>query len=237
MKAIIIGASSGIGSALALLMANRGYTVGLMARRGILLEGLKDKYPDRFHISIADVTDHLYLANELNNLVDKMGGLDLLVFSAGVGELNEALDIDLELPAIDVNVKAFNEVMVWAYHYFKQQTVGKIAVISSIAGLRGNAIAPAYNASKAYQINYLEGLRQKARKQKLQLVITDVRPGFVDTAMAKGGKKFWVASSEKAAIQILHAINTKRSVIYVSKRWKIIAWLLKLLPRFLYERM
>lgn len=237
MKTLIIGSSSGIGSALALLLASKGHTVGLMARRAVLLETLKAKHPDQFHISVADVTNQAHLINELNNLVDQMGGLDLLVFSAGVGELNEALAIDLEMPTIDVNVKAFNEVMVWAYHYFAQQKAGQIVVITSIAGLRGNAIAPAYNASKAYQLNYLEGLRQKARKQNLKLSISDIRPGFVDTAMAKGDKKFWVASPEKAAAQILHAINAKRSVIYITKRWKIVAWVLKILPRFLYERM
>lgn len=135
-----------------------------------------------------------------------------------------------------MNVKAFNKVVIWAFHYFEKQKTGQIAVISSIAGLRGGGIAPAYNASKAYQINYLEGLRQKVRKQKLAISITDARPGFVDTAMAKAEEKFWMATPEKAALQIFNAIKTKKNVIYITKRWRIIAWFLKLMPSYLYER-
>jgi short-subunit dehydrogenase len=235
-KAIILGATSGIGKALALLLANNGYKVGIAGRRENLLETIYKENPDSFCYLPFDVTANTVEEN-LNNLATQLGGLDLLIYSSGVGELNPALQIELELPTIDVNVKAFNKTVVWAYHYFEQQKSGKIAVISSIAGLRGSSFASAYNASKAYQINYLEGLRQKAQKQKLAISITDIRAGFVDTQMAKGTGKFWVASTQKAALQIFNAIKAKKSVIYVTKRWRIIAWLLKLLPRFLYERM
>ena len=235
-KAIIIGASSGIGKALALVLANYGYSVGITGRRSTLLEELKNQQPAQFHVSAFDITDGEQLTDKLNLLVQNLGGLDLLVFSSGIGELNVELNINLELPTIAVNVKSFNEVIVWAYHYFEAQKRGEIVAISSIAGLRGGAIAPAYNASKAYQINYLEGLRQKAKKHRLPITIMDVRAGFIDTAMAKSNQKFWVASPEKAALQIFYAIKAKRSVIYVTKRWRIIAWLLKMIPRFLYER-
>ncbi|MDQ7949475.1 MAG: SDR family NAD(P)-dependent oxidoreductase [Pedobacter sp.] len=236
MKAIIIGASSGIGRALALQMAEQQHQVGLIGRRTELLEQLKDQYPEQFMVSAFDITAGQPALEKLEQLANSLGGIDILIMSAGTGELNEALDFELERSTIDLNVTAFNQVMVWAYQYFAGQGQGQIVAISSIAGLRGNAIAPAYNASKAYQISYLAGLRQKARKQKLQLTITDVRPGFVATDMAKGDQKFWVARPEKAALQILDAINRKRNVIYVTRRWRIIAWLLKILPRFLYER-
>ncbi len=235
-KAIVIGATSGIGKALALLLADNGYNVGITGRRTTLLTALEKEKPSCFHTSTFDVAKADFEEN-LNSLTKNLGGLDLLVFSAGIGELNQSLEIDLELPTIDVNVKAFNKAVVWAYHYFEKQKSGQITVISSIAGLRGSAFTPAYNASKAYQINYLEGLRQKAKKQKLNISITDARPGFVDTAMAKAQQKFWMATPEKAALQIFNAIKAKKSVIYVTKRWRIIAWLLKLIPRFLYERM
>jgi short-subunit dehydrogenase len=237
MKTIIIGASSGIGRALAVLLANNGHTVAITGRRAALLEELKREKPDQFHVAAFDVTDEGVLENNLNAVVAQLGGLDLLIYSSGIGELNEKLDIDLELPTIDVNVKAFNATVVWAYHYFEKQQHGQLVTITSLAGLRGSAIAPAYGASKAYQINYLEGLRQKAAKQKLPIFITDVRAGFVDTAMAKAEQKFWVASPEKAAFQIFNAIKYKKSVIYVSRRWRIIAWLLKMMPRFLYQRL
>jgi short-subunit dehydrogenase len=235
-KAIIVGATSGIGKSLALLLADNGYKVGITGRRENLFAELHTEKPNSFYSLAFDVTAN-GLKENLQILTEQLGGLDLLIFSAGVGELNQNLNVDLELPTIDVNVKAFNKVVIWAYHYFEKQKTGQLVVISSIAGLRGGAIAPAYNASKAYQINYLEGLRQKAKKQKLAISITDVRPGFVDTAMAKAEEKFWMATPEKAALQIFNAIKAKKNVIYITKRWQIIAWLLKLIPRFLYERM
>ena len=109
--------------------------------------------------------------------------------------------------------------------------------ISSIAGLRGSGIAPSYNASKAYQINYLEGFRQKAAKAKLQIAVTDVRPGFVDTDMAKGDGKFWVAPPQRAAKQIFSAIIGKKDRVYITKRWRLIAIILKILPTWVYKRM
>jgi len=109
--------------------------------------------------------------------------------------------------------------------------------ISSIAGLRGSRIAPAYNASKAYQINYLEGLRQRGKKLGKPIVVTDVRPGFVDTPMAKGEGQFWVAKKEKAAHQIFQMIKQKKDIGYVTRRWRIIAIILKGLPSWVYIRM
>ncbi|KQC02258.1 SDR family NAD(P)-dependent oxidoreductase [Pedobacter sp. Hv1] len=236
-KAIVVGATSGIGKALTLLLAKHHYTVGITGRRADLLAELKQENPENFHALAFDVVDFEQTAVNLNQLAEKLGGVDLLIYCAGVGELNAYLAIDLELPTIDVNVKAFNQVVVWGYKQFEQQKKGQIAVITSIAGLRGGAISPAYNASKAYQINYLEGLRQKANQQKLEITITDLRPGFVATAMAKGDQQFWVAEPEKAALQIFNAIKAKKSVSYITKRWNIIAWLLKLMPRFLYQRL
>lgn len=236
-KAIVIGASSGIGKALALLLADNGYMVGITGRSAGLLAELEAANPSQIKASAFDATHTEEMGHHLNELVARLGGLDLLVFSSGTGELNPNLAIELEMPAIELNVKAFNAAMVWGCHYFEQQKRGHLTVISSIAGLRGGAFAPAYNASKAYQINYLEGLRQRATKQKLPIAFTDIRPGFVNTAMAKGDQLFWVASPEKAAKQIFQAIQWKKSVKYVSKRWALVAVLFKILPRFVYQRL
>jgi short-subunit dehydrogenase len=108
--------------------------------------------------------------------------------------------------------------------------------ISSIAGIRGNGIAPSYNATKAYQINYLEGLRINAKDFGSSITVTDVRPGFVDTAMAKGEGLFWVAPVEKAAKQIYRAIKQKKQVVYVSRRWRVIGTLLKIIPFSILKR-
>jgi len=143
----------------------------------------------------------------------------------------------LEQAAIDTNVFPFAQIAGWSFNFFQQQQGGHLVGISSIAGVRGNRHAPAYNATKAFQISYLEGLRQKAVNGRWPVFITDIRPGFMDTAMAQGDKVFWVAPVEKAARQIYRAIEKKKSVAYITRRWRIIALLMRLMPRALYERL
>jgi short-subunit dehydrogenase len=236
-KAIVVGATSGIGKELALLLAKNNYKVGITGRRSALLTELQQQDPDHFISKTFDVTDTGTIPQYLQELVDELGGVDLLVLSSGVGELNKPLDFTIEKGTIDVNVSGFTCVADWAFNYFWKQNTGHFVNISSIAGIRGNRVAPAYNATKAFQINYLEGLRQKATKLKLAITITDIRPGFVKTDMAKGEGQFWVASVEKAAQQIFKAIKRKKKVAYITKRWQLIAILLKLLPRSLFDRM
>jgi short-subunit dehydrogenase len=162
--------------------------------------------------------------------------LDLLVLSSGTGKINPALDINIEQQTNAVNVTGFTAVADWAFNYFQQQGHGQFAAITSVAAIRGGRHAPAYNASKAYQVNYLEGLRQKAFNLKIPVIITDIRPGFVDTAMA-AGNVFWMSTVEKASRQIFNAIENKRSIVYVTNRWRLVAFLLKLLPGFLFKRL
>ena len=109
--------------------------------------------------------------------------------------------------------------------------------MTSIAALRGAGEAPSYNASKAYQSNYLQGLRQKAFKLKAPITITDIQAGLIDTAMAKGDGLFWVMPVEKAARQIYSAIRHRRKHAYVTKCWRIIAWLIRILPDWIYYRL
>jgi len=235
-KAIIVGASSGIGKALAHILIQNGYQVGITGRRIENLESIKASQPDRYFIKSFDCAKDDN-AKMLDEFVQELGGLDLLVFSSGRGDLNEALDLEIEDRTNQLNVIAFTKVMNWAYHHFEQQGSGHLVGISSIGGLRGSGVAPSYNATKAYQINYLEGLRQKATKSKKPIHVTDIRPGFVDTDMAKGEGQFWVASKEKAARQIFNLIKRKADVGYVTKRWRLIAILLKVLPRWIYKKM
>ena len=236
-KAIIVGATSGIGRQLAILLANKNYIIGITGRRKNLLDELKYQRPDNFIVSDFDITEPFVVTKKLDELASKLGKVDLLILSSGTGDLNEQLDFNIEKKTLDVNVVGFTEVANWTINYFQQQQEGHFVAITSIAGLRGSRQAPAYNSTKAFQINYLEGLRQKVAKIKLPIYITDIRPGFVDTAMAKGDGKFWVATVEKAAKQILKSIESKKSIVYITKRWRIIAIILRLLPRQLYSRM
>jgi short-subunit dehydrogenase len=235
-KAIVVGASSGIGNELAKILVKNSFQVGVTGRRKEMLEKLKQDNPDQIIVSSFDCIS-ANNAQMLSELRDKLGGLDLLILSAGMGDLNEELKFNIENETNLLNVNAFTEIVGWTYNQFEKQGTGHLVAISSIAGIRGSRVAPAYNASKAYQINYLEGLRQKARRAQMPISVTDIRPGFVDTDMAKGKGLFWVASKEKAVKQIFAKIKRKKGVGYVTKRWWFAGKLLRVLPNSIYERM
>jgi short-subunit dehydrogenase len=235
-KAIIIGASSGIGRELAVQLINLGYITAITGRRKELLDEIKCLYPEStltFAFDISDSPNSLMM----QSIVDMLGGLDLCIISAGTGEFNIKLEYETELQTLKTNINGFTEIADWCYNLFRKQGHGHLVAITSIAGLFGNALAPAYNASKAYQMIYIESLRKRSIKYKRKIIITDIRPGFVDTAMAKGEGLFWVAPVHKAAGQIMRGIRKKKSIVYITRRWSVIAFLIKILPRFIFERM
>jgi short-subunit dehydrogenase len=236
-KAIIVGASSGMGKELCRILVREGYRVGIAGRRENLLKELQSESPERIFYRAFDIRDMSKSARGLRELIRELDGLDLLVMSSGTGFINEELDPEPEFQTIDTNVTAFTDIMTFAYRYFKKHPPGHISAITSVAALRGNATAPAYNASKAYQSNYLEALRLKSRKSGDHIVVTDIRPGFVNTDMARGERLFWVASPAKAAHLIFRAIKRKKRVAYVSRRWRLLAILLKFSPRWMYEKL
>jgi short-subunit dehydrogenase len=235
-KAIIIGATSGIGKSLSELLIREGYKVGVTGRREELFQSIKNQETSRIIFKKMDVQDLSTLEPICNELVSQLGGLDLLIISAGIGEENKNLNFDVEHNVIKTNVQGFTCIADWSVRYFKEQGYGHFVNISSIAGIRGNGIAPSYNSTKAYQINYLEGLRINAKEYGSSITITDARPGFVDTAMAKGGGLFWVAPVHKAAEQIFEAIKQKKNVVYITKRWRLIALLLRIIPFSILKR-
>ena len=185
-------------------------------------------------IDLADVES---ARHTLSRFIEQLGGVDLVVITAGTGHLNPDLDWTLENEAIQTNVTGFAAAANVAVKHFLERGAGHLVGISSIAALRGGRISPAYNASKAFESNYLEGLRQKVRKLGLPIAVTDVKPGFVKTAMAKGDLVFWAADASKAARQIHAAIQRRKSHVYITRRWRLVACLLKLLPGFVYERL
>lgn len=236
-KAIIIGATSGIGKALAKTLINDNYKVGITGRRTELLNELKAENTEKYYIQTLDVADTERAIEAIEKLVEELGGLDLLIISSGTGDINKTLDFQIEKRIIDVNVIGFTSIADWSFNFFEKQKYGHLVVISSVAGLRGEWQAPSYNATKAYQINYAEALRKKAKKVKSQIFVTDIRPGFVNTDMAKGEGLFWVANVDKAVKQIYSAIRRKKGVAYITKRWCFVAMILKRLPNFIYDKM
>lgn len=235
-KTIIIGATSGIGKELAKVLSQNNYIVGLAGRRTHLLDELKEGLPNNSSIKYIDVAKSDEAMNQLNDLISEMGDVDLIVISSGVGFINNDLHWSNERETIDVNVSGFTAMANVAMHHFLLKGSGHLVGISSIAALRGNCDAPAYNASKAFVSNYMEGLRKKVTKLGLSITVTDIQPGFVDTAMAKGDGLFWVASPQKAAQQIYNAIESKKKHAYITKRWRLIGWLMKVMPEFIYNR-
>jgi short-subunit dehydrogenase len=233
-KVIIAGASSGIGKELAILYAGAGCRVGITGRRGQLLDELKKRYPLQVETAVFDVmgNDNIHYVDLLR---EKLGGMDLFIYNAGYGEVSAALDPAIERATVLTNVNGFVELVDYAFNYFQQQGHGQIAATSSIASLAGNHFAPAYSASKAFMSNYMEGLYLKAKKLKLRIYITDIQPGFVKTKMAKGPGRFWEAPATKAARQMLRAIEAKKFRVYITRRWWLIAQLIKVLPGWLYR--
>lgn len=236
-KAIIIGATSGIGKELAKVLSQNNYTVGIVGRREELLSELQKEIPTKACLKRIDVTQTLEAMNLVDELIKEMGGVDVMVISSGVGFINPDLNWEQEKETIDVNISGFTAMANVAFKYFCKQKAGQIVGISSIAAIRGSGDSPSYNASKAFVSNYLEGLRQKVSKMRIPITITDIQSGFVDTAMAKGEGLFWVASPEKAATQIFKAIKSKKKHAYITKRWRIVAWLLKIMPDWLYNKL
>jgi short-subunit dehydrogenase len=236
-KVIIIGATSGIGRELAKVFSSKGFEVGITGRRTNLLEDLSKELPGKSHWAQMDVRDPDAAVQTLDKLSSDMGGLDILVINAGVGHDNPSLDWQLEKETIDTNVSGFTALADAAMRYFIKSKSGHVVGVSSIAGIRGSDLVPAYNASKAFMASYLEGMTRKVTKERLPVAITDIQPGFVDTPMTKGEKMFWVASPQKAARQIYDAILKRKEKAYITRRWAIIAWVLRLLPRYLYRHL
>jgi short-subunit dehydrogenase len=235
-RVVIIGGSSGLGRQLALQYAHRGHVVGVTGRRGHLLAQLERDH-ELITGACMDVTQPEAALLQLTHLVDRLGGMDLLVYSAGIGEFNPHLKLAIDTGQIHTNIVGCTAVLNYAYRYFSKQSKGHLVLITSFAGLRGGRLAPVYHATKAYQINYLEGLRQKGCSEKAGIHFTDIRPGFVDTAMAKGESVFWLCAKEKAASQMYKAIERKRNLVYISRRWVLLASVVKILPIWLHRRL
>ena len=237
MNIVIIGATSGIGKTLFEKYVSRDNRIGIVGRRANLLDELSQKYPSKTITVEADITNLEEIEQAINALHKELEHIDLAIVCSGTGDINATLEYKVERPTIDTNVMGWTYVTDLFYHIFERQGIGHLVAITSAGGLRGEPMAPAYSATKAYQINYMEALRKKAYKSRRQITVTDIRPGLVDTAMAKGEGLFWVMPVEKVACQIIAAICKKKSKVYVTKRWHILAIINKNLPFALYKRL
>lgn len=233
--ALIIGATSGIGKELAKLLVKDNFQVIITGRREKLLNEIKLTAPENYKTIAHDVTDLISCEKLFETLKTEFKTIDLIVYSSGVGEANYNLDWEKELPTLNTNVMAASKIYGLAYNFFRTQGFGHLVGISSIASIRGNRHTPAYFASKAFQANYLESLYMKGKRSKATIYVTDIQPGFVNTAMALG-TTFWMASLDKATKQIYTAIKKKKRKAYITKRWRLIALVLKVVPTKLISK-
>lgn len=229
-KAIVMGASSGIGLEVARLLKQQGWTVGVAARRVELLT--------EFEASAQiDVTSE-DAGQKLRQLIEKTGGMDLYFHASGIGHQNRTLEADIELRTINTNALGFTRMVGEAYRYFAEQGHGHIAAISSIAGTKGLGPAPAYSATKALQNVYLQALEQQAHQRGLDIAITDIRPGFVDTALLAGDFRYpLMLKPERVAREIVASINRKRHIRVIDWKYRILTPLWRSLPRWVWRRL
>ncbi len=236
-KAIVIGASAGIGRALAKDLANHGYEVGITSRRIELLQELQKELPTKSYVTRMDIGNTVEATQLLEKLIAQMGGLDLIIINAGIGNPDITSTWQEQQKIIDVNVAGFAALATIAIQYFIKQKHGHLVGISSVTALRGIPNAYTYSASKAFISNYMQGLRSTMQLMKLPIYVTDIQPGFVDTDLVKDVKhKIWETSPEVAAQQIYTAIQSKQEHAYVTKRWRLFAWLAKYAPDCLFNR-
>lgn len=232
---IVIGATSGIGRGVAALYVSMGYNVGITGRRADLLHEIKESNPNQYFTKVLDVTHTQEIDRILDELAEEIGGCSIVVICSGTGRRNPDLNFEWEKLTLETNVLGFAATAIWAYKYLSLHG-GVLAAITSISGLKGFALSPSYCSSKSFQIRYLDSLRQKAYQDNNRLTVTEIRAGFVDTAMGNGDGAFWQASVSKASKQIVQSIGKRRDLTFVSRRWIVISYLLKLIPEPLFRR-
>ncbi len=236
-KVIVIGASSGLGKEVAKLFIADGFTLGLAARRTQPLEELKALAPERVMVHAIDVTSD-DAPQELEHLINMVGGIDLFIYTAGVGFQNMELEPDIELKTVNTNALGFTRMIGAAYRYMAEHGGGHIAAISSIAGTKGLGAAPSYSATKAMQNTYLQALEQQAHMRNLNITFTDLRPGFVATPLLGDNPQYpMLLKTERVAKEIVTAIKHHRHVWVIDWRWRIATALWRRIPRCLWRHL
>lgn len=234
-RAIIIGATSGIGQEVAKILLSQGWQIGIAGRRQSALEAFQSTAPDQIEIEALDVTQE-DAAERLQRLIAKRGGMDLFLLSSGIGFQNIGLDMEIELNTARTNVVGFTRMVDAAFHYFRENGGGHLAVISSIAGTKGLGVAPAYSATKRFQNTYIDALEQLAHLQKLKIYFTDIRPGFVSTDLLNDGKHYpLLMQADVVGKKIVRALNRKQRIAVIDWRYRILVFFWKMIPGWAWK--
>ena len=230
-RAVVIGASSGIGMEVAKRLLQDGWTLGVAARRVELLQAIGAAEVAEIDVTAEDATARL------RDLVARLGGMDLFFYASGIGKQNRELREDIELATMQTNGLGFTRMIGEAYRYFAERGEGHIAAITSIAGTKGLGPAPSYSATKAMQNVYLQALEQQANARGLRIRFTDIRPGFVDTALLNGDFKYpMMLRPENVAREIVSAINSRQHIRVIDWRYRLLTAFWRRIPRFIWRR-
>ena len=241
-KAIIIGATSGIGRAVAIRLLEKGWTVGISGRRSDALEDIASRYeravPQQMDITTPDAV------STLDSLLELVGPPDLFLHVSGVGYQNPALDEDRELLMVRTNCEGMVRIVTHFINYVKSsgeysnERKAQIGVVTSVAGTAGLGVAPAYSATKKMQSTYLSALSQLVRMERLPVCLSDIRPGFVATEFLNPEKKYpMMITVDDAATHILKGLERKKRIIIFDLKFKCLTFIWKLIPRPIWERM
>jgi short-subunit dehydrogenase len=240
MRAVITGASSGIGEALARHYAGPQSTLGLIARRKDALEALAAALPGRSAVYPLDVGDEQALARAAEDFVARFGVPDLVIANAGVGvgTRGDALgDLGKLRRLLDVNVVGLAATLAAFAPAMRAAGRGTLCGISSVSGFRGLAGAGGYCASKAAANTWLESLRVELRGTGVSVVT--VCPGYVDTPLTKVNRYRmpFLLPADEAARRIARAIDAKRRLAVVPWQMALVSYPLRAMPEWLFDRL
>lgn len=241
--ALVIGASSGIGEAIARRLAADGVKVAIVARREKELlrvaEEINAAAGGDASLAVAhDVRAFDDVPGLVREIARRLGGLDLVVFAAGVMPAVEIDEYDTEKDRIMMEVNAIGA-MAWLNPVADRMARlgrGTIVGIGSVAGDRGRSGNPGYCASKAAFHTFLEALRNRVAVKGVKVVT--IKPGFVDTAMTRGKEGlFWLISPDRAAEIILDKASRGVATAYVPARWRIVMMIIRGIPSMIFSRL
>lgn len=234
-RAIIIGASSGIGFEISKLLLADGWNIGVAARRTNRLESLKSMSPTTVETEYLDITSD-DSSSRILSLIDRLGGIDLFIQASGIGKQNRDLNQQIEIDTIRTNTLGFTRVITTVFNYMSKNSGGHITVISSIAGTKGLGPAPSYSASKAFQSTYIQALEQLSNMRHLNIKFTDIRPGFVDTDLLSDDHYPMLMDKTNVAKEIIRAIHANKHISIIDWRWSITTFLWRIMPRYIWRK-
>lgn len=244
-KAVLIGATSGLGREVAHRFLSQGWKLGVAGRNVAKLQQLQDEFGEELVVTaVIDITQD-NAVEAVADLVRRLGGMDRFMHFSGVGYQNRSLDPQVEMAVLQTNGVGFYRMMDFAFNWFKEAAVrgefdsrhrAHVVAVSSVAGTRGIAIAPSYSSTKKLQSTYLEALTQMARMENLPIDLTDIRPGFVATPILGHNYPF-IMPVEKAGRLMVHAIEKRKRIYIFDWKFRVACFFWRLIPDCLWSRM